>query len=146
MAGRTVEDIEEDFDWAKEDDRILAVLLFGSIVRGEQHSKSDIDVTIVVPGASLHYYDCEGVSDESVDIKDVLMKAFREVNTASKNYDVHIFEELPIHIQYGIIEEHEVVYTSDRLGMYEYFYNYRKLWDDQKHRNTMSKEELLAGI
>ncbi len=70
----------------------------------------------------------------------------REVDTVSKNYDVHIFEELPLHIQHEIMEEHEVVYTADRLGMHEYFYNYKKLWADQKHRNTMSKEELLAGV
>lgn len=146
MARKTVEELEEDFAWGQEDERVLAVLLFGSFVEDERHSQSDIDVTVVVPGASYHYYDCEGVSEERVDIKDVLLKVFRKVDTVSKNYDVHIFEELPLHIQYRIIEEHEVIYTADRLGMHEYFYNYRKLWNDQKHRNTMSKEELLAGV
>ncbi|MFW6145140.1 MAG: nucleotidyltransferase domain-containing protein [Candidatus Natronoplasma sp.] len=146
MAKKTIENLKEDFSWTREDDRVLAVLLFGSLVEDDEHLQSDIDVTLVVPGASSYYYDCEGVSDEKVDIKDVLLKVFRRVNTVSKNYDVHVFEELPLHIQHKIIEEHEVVYTADRLGMHEYFYNYRKLWNDQKHRNTMSKEELLAGL
>ncbi len=146
MDRETVDQLKNDFSWVEKDERVLAVLLFGSFVKDEEHLKSDIDLTLVVPGASYFYFDCKGLSDESVDIKDVLLKVFREVNTVSKNYDVHIFEELPLNIQYDIIEEHEVVYTADRLGMHEYFYNYRKLWADQRHRNTMSKEELLAGV
>ncbi len=132
-------ELKEAFSWVRNDDRISAVLLFGSTVKGEEHFKSDTDVTVVVPGAS-HFY---GVK---VDAREILMKIFREVDTGSLNIDVHIFEELPLHIQMDIIEEHKIVYTSDKYGMYEYFYNYRKLWDDQKHRNTMSKEELLAGM
>ncbi len=146
MDRETVDQLKNDFSWVEKDERVLAVLLFGSFVKDEEHLKSDIDLTLVVPGASYFYFDCKGLSDESVDIKDVLLKVFREVNTVSKNYDVHIFEELPLNIQYDIIEEHEVVYTADMLGMHEYFYNYRKLWADQRHRNTMSKEELLAGV
>jgi len=138
--------IEEDFSWAREDERVLAILLFGSKVEGTDHSKSDIDIAIVVPGSSHFYHDCEGVSDENVDVSEVLRKVFREVNTVSKDYDVHIFEELSLHVKMDIIENHETVYTSDKYGMHEYFYNYRKLWKDQKHRNTMSKDELLASI
>ena len=146
MAEGTVEELEDYFSWVSDDDRILAVLLFGSVVRDEEHLKSDVDVCVVVPGASHFYYDCEGVSDEKVDASDVLMKVFRKVDTASEDIDVHIFEDLPLHVQMDIIEDHEVVYTSDKLGMYEYFYNYRKLWDDQKHRNAMNEDELKAGL
>ncbi|MGM0510907.1 MAG: nucleotidyltransferase domain-containing protein [Thermoplasmatota archaeon] len=140
------EAVKEDFSWVSEDDRVLAVLLFGSVVEGEDHVKSDIDITVVVPGASYFYYDCKGVSEEDVDSSDVLMKVFREVNVVKKDYDVHIFEELPLHIQMRIIENHEVVLTKDKYGMHEYFYNYRKLWEDQKHRNTMSEEEIKASL
>lgn len=146
MGERAVEEVEEDFSWVSHDERVLAVLLFGSKLGEKDHVKSDVDIALVVPGASDFYYDCEGVCEEKVDEAEVLRKAFRKVNTASKNYDFHIFEELPLHIQIDIIEDHEVVYTSDKPGMYEYFYNYRKLWKDQKHRNTMSKDELLASI
>lgn len=146
MDKKTVEEMEEDFSWIRKDGRILAVLLFGSKVEGEYHAKSDFDIAVVVPGASNFYYDCEGVIDKDVSSGKVLRKVFRKVNTVSKNYDVHIFEELPLKIQMDIIENHEVIYTSDKPGMYEYFYNYRKLWKDQRHRNTMSKEELLASI
>ncbi|KXA95989.1 hypothetical protein AKJ39_05220 [candidate division MSBL1 archaeon SCGC-AAA259J03] len=130
----------------EEDDRVLAVLLFGSVARREDHSKSDIDVALVVPGASHFYYDCRGISDMEVKKEDVLMKVYREVDPDSGKFDVHIFEELPIHIQMNVIKDHRIIYTSDRYGMYEYFYNYRKLWEDQRHRNTMCREELLESI
>jgi len=51
------------------------------------------------------------------------VSVFRRVDTVSKSYDVHLFEEL----------------QADKLGMHEYIYNYRKLWSDQKHRNTLDQ-------
>jgi len=92
----------------------------------------NIDIRLVVFWRA-YYYDCEGVSREKVEISEVLIKVFREVNVVSKDHDVHIFEELPPHIQMRIIEDHEVVSTKDMYGMHEYFYNYRELWEDQKH-------------
>jgi len=142
----TFEELKRDFSWVEDDKRILAVLLFGSKVSEEDHSRSDVDLAIVVPGSSNFYYDCKGVSDEKVDSSEVLGEVFMEVNTASKDYDVHVFEELPLHIQIAIINEHQIVHTSDKYGMYEYFYNYRQLWKDQKHRNKMSKEEIVSSL
>jgi len=46
------EALKEDFSWVREDDRVLAVLLFWSFVEGEDHAKSDIDLTLVVSGGS----------------------------------------------------------------------------------------------
>lgn len=146
MVEETIETFEEQFSWIKDDDRILAVLLFGSVVKDEEHCRSDIDISIVVPGSSHYYYDCEGVSNRDVKSSDVLMKAFRNTDVITNEFDVHIFEDLPLRVKMDIIEDHEIIYTADKFGMYEYFYNYRKIWEDQKHRNTMSKEELLAGL
>jgi len=36
-----------------------------------------------------------------------------------------------------------VVYARDIYELYEYFYMFRKLWDDQKERQTLSKDEIL---
>lgn len=146
MDKEPIQRLRKDFAWVEEDDRVLAVLLFGSMVREEDHSRSDMDVALVVPGASEFYYDCEGISEETVKVEDVLMKVYREVNTVSGKLDVHIFEELPICLQMSIVKDHRIIYTSDRYGMYEYFYNYRKFWEDQRYRNTMSREELLESI
>ncbi|MEF8848583.1 MAG: nucleotidyltransferase domain-containing protein [Candidatus Thermoplasmatota archaeon] len=146
MDKKNFETIKKDFLCVKQDKRVLSVLLFGSAVNENFHKKSDIDIALVVPGVSSFYYDCKNVSNESVDSSEILRKVFRMVNTVDRNYDVHIFEELPLFIQIDIIGNHVVVYTSDRVGMFEYFYRYRKLWNDQKHRNTMSKDLLLSNL
>jgi len=49
----------------------------------------------------------------------------------------------------AVIDEGVVVYAKDVPELYEYFYSFRKRWEDQKHRQTLSKEEareLLAKM
>jgi uncharacterized protein len=144
MGKKTIDTIKKDFSWAKQDSQILSVLLFGSVSKKENHRRSDIDIAIVIPGLSDFYFDCKNMSHKVVDASKILRKTFRKVNTVTSNYDVHIFEELPVYIQMNIIKQHKIIYTRDKYGMYEYFFHYRKLWDDQKHRNTMSKEFLVS--
>ncbi len=52
-------------------------------------------------------------------------------------------EELPLYMKLQVIGAHKVVFCRDLPGLYEYFYFYRKIWEDQKHRQEMDKEELM---
>jgi uncharacterized protein len=79
-----------------------------------------------------------------VDASKVLRSVFRNIDTVTKKYDVHLFEELPLYMKIDIIKNHVIVLTKDKYGMYEYFHHYRKLWNDQRHRNTMSKKAILS--
>mgnify|MGYP006285722451 FL=1 len=146
MDKKTFYQIKKDFAWVRKDSRVLAVLLFGSTVADMHHRKSDIDLALVAPGLSHFYYSCKNISNESVNASDLLRKVFRKVNTSIRNYDVHLFEELPLNMQINIIHHHKIVYTADKPGMFEYFYHYRKRWDDQKHRNTISKDQLISSL
>lgn len=47
--------------------------------------------------------------------------------------DIRVFELFPIHIQTSIIENYIVIFGNP-LEISEYFYLYRKRWDDCKHR------------
>jgi len=49
------------------------------------------------------------------------------------NYDVKIFELLPLYIQIDIIKNHLVVF-GNLLEISEYFYFYRKIWKDMAIR------------
>ncbi|HID26410.1 MAG TPA: DNA polymerase subunit beta [Methanosarcinales archaeon] len=60
-----------------------------------------------------------------------------------KRYDVWLFEELALYMKIQVIENHKVVFCKDLPELYEYFYFYRKIWNDQKHRNELDKEELM---
>ena len=50
-----------------------------------------------------------------------------------RQFDIRIFELLPIYIQISIIENYKVIF-GDPLEISEYFYYFRKKWDDCKYR------------
>jgi len=118
-------DFQEIFD--KKD--ILGVLLYGSLVRDTETTKSDIDICVVAPHEDNHQ---------------LISFILQNINVDLKKYDVRLFSELSLYIKIKIIEKGILIYSPDNLELYEYFYLYRKIWADQKHRQEISKEELLS--
>lgn len=112
---KIVNDIRNDFEVIAGDSRVLGILLYGSYATSEENVRSDIDVCIVAPAAKK-------------DLRGFLKFVWQNVNTSK--YDVKVFEELPLYIKASIIKKHIAVYIKD-YGLYEYFYFYRKLWNDQ---------------
>ncbi|MBN1234900.1 MAG: nucleotidyltransferase domain-containing protein [Methanotrichaceae archaeon] len=112
------------------EERILGVLLYGSQVRGEAGPRSDIDLCLVAPQAT----------DRAA-----LWRKFISL-LRDDQYDVHIFEILPLHIKMSVIEEGVVLHSRDVLELYEYFYPFRREWEDQKHRHTLAPEEMRSLI
>lgn len=111
------------------EDKVLGILLFGSRVQEKETPRSDTDICLVL-----------GTRDPSV-MRNIYASVWRNVNVSSLNLDVKIFEELPLHIQMDIIQHHGILLTKHKADLYEYFYMYRKRWNDQKHRQKLSKEE-----
>ncbi len=110
------EQIRTDFEFLKKDGRVLGVLIFGSRVEGRAHERSDVDICVVAPGAKPW---------------DVLKQVYPHLDTEKKGYDVHVFEEFPLHLKHRVMENYEIVWTRDKGKLEEYFYTYRKLWNDQ---------------
>ena len=54
---------------------------------------------------------------------------------------MRIFELLPLYLKAAVMEQGVVVYCKDEPELYEYFYPFRRDWQDQKHRQTMTPEE-----
>lgn len=107
-------------------DQVQGVLLYGSVARSDAGPRSDIDLCIVAPQAAD---------------KAALWREFIS-HLRDNRYDVRIFELLPLHIKIAVIEEGLVVYARDILELYEYFYPIRREWEDQKHRQGVSHEEM----
>jgi len=101
------------------------VLLYGSQATGEAGPRSDIDLCIVAPT----------ISDQSS-----LWRRFVS-HLKDSRYDVRIFELMPLFLKAAVIEQGVVVYCEDEPGLYEYFYPFRRDWQDQKHRQEMTVEE-----
>ena len=105
---------------------ILAVLLFGSQLHEELiTNRSDIDICVVAPDAK-----------KPVDLQLELYSIVR-----NEKYDIKVFELLPLYLKMEIIRDHEIIFTRNRLDLYEYFYFYRKIWKDQEYRNTFTEED-----
>lgn len=105
-----IEHLKKDFRDFK--GRCLGILLFGSYVEGEQTKRSDIDVCVVNPSKGV--------------LNDISGKL-------GGKYDINVFDNLPLYIKLEIIRHHVVVYGNE-ADLSEYFYFFRKLWQDMEHR------------
>ncbi len=109
---------------------VLGVLLYGSWATGESHERSDIDICIVAP---------------SVEDKTALWRsAIAAVRDDS--FDVRIFELMPLYLKMAVIEHGVVVCSRDVLELYEYFYPFRRIWGNQKHRQILSRDEMRGML
>ncbi len=126
-----LEQIYSDFSIIIQKREILGILLYGSYLMDNETSRSDIDICIVAPYEDIHQ---------------LISFILQNVNVTSKKYDVRVFQELPLYIKIHVIEKGELIYSPNELDLYEYFYLYRKIWNDQKHRQEISREELISFL
>ena len=126
------ERIGADFAFLAEDDRILAVVLFGSGAKDRTDGRSDLDICVVAPEVR-----------DTDEMWQVLREIYGTIDVVGKRYDTWLFEELPLHMKAQVMENHKVVFCRDLPALYEYFYFYRKMWEGQKHRQDLNKEELM---
>lgn len=100
----------------------MGIVLFGSYAKGEQTKSSDIDVCIIKPR--------EGILDAIYD-------------KLGGKYDIKVFELLPLYIKMGLIRHHDVI-VGNELNISEYFYQFRRLWQDMEHRIVENEFENVA--
>jgi len=111
-----IDQVEADFRSLQEDERVLAVLVFGSQVTGQAHERSDIDICVVA---------CD------TDPIEMMRTIWQTPEMSRETYDVHTFEEFSLKMKHQVIEDHQVVWCRDGQELEEYFYQFRKLWNDQ---------------
>jgi predicted nucleotidyltransferase len=110
------------------------VVVFGSYAGKKADKRSDIDIAVITR---------ENDRNRCMEIwSDILGKA-------PGVYDIKIFELLPLRIKASVIKKYEVVF-GNRSDVSEYFYGFRKLWNDMKHRieenRFRSMEEKVAAL
>ena len=117
--------VKKDFEPLLDD--VLGILLYGSLATGEYSERSDIDISIVAP-----------VIDDKIGFSRRILSNVRDAR-----YDVRVFELMPLYLKAEVVEKGEIIYTKNIFKLYEYFYYFRKIWDDQKRRQKLSKNEVL---
>ncbi len=98
--------------------RDYEVVIFGSYASKTANNRSDIDIAVITR-----------MNDRSMCIE--VWKGL--LGRAPPVYDIRIFELLPLQIKISVIENYEVLF-GNRLDLSEYFYIFRKMWRDTKHR------------
>jgi uncharacterized protein len=111
---KSIEDIKGDLSFAKD----YEVIIFGSYAGRTADKRSDIDIAIITR------------QNDRKKCVEIWKETF---GRAQDVYDIKIFELLPLQIKASAMRKFEVVY-GNRLDISEYFYGYRKLWNDVKHR------------
>ena len=107
--------LREDLIYLKEKNDVV---LFGSHVEGGMRPNSDIDIAVL----SL-----DKDRNKNLKLQEDLLGKF------PLKFDIRVFELFPIYIQISIVENYLIVF-GDLLDISEYFYKFRKKWDDCKYR------------
>lgn len=98
--------------------KIYEIIVLGSYVQDCMKPTSDIDIAIITRSKSKEFNE----------------KVRRDLFVYSQpQFDVRVFELFSIQIQASIIDNYIVLF-GDLPEISDYFYQYRKKWDDCKHR------------
>jgi uncharacterized protein len=103
---------------ASQDVDVLAVILFGSVARGEQTARSDVDICLVLTP--------ERVRDKSV------LSRKRLEYLAQFDLDVQIFQALPLYIRHRVLQEGQVLFVRDEDLLYEVAFRTAQAFEDFK--------------
>ena len=112
-------DVEKLRRLACQDTDVLAVLLFGSVARGEQTARSDIDVCLVLMPRKTPY--------ESLPLARKRLEYLTQVDL-----DVQIFQTLPLYIRSRILKEGQVLFVRDEDLLYEVAFRTAQAFEDFK--------------
>ena len=107
-------------------------VIFGSYVTGEFRDGSDIDVAVITRAKDRR---------KNMEIQKRLF------SLARSPYDLRVFELLPIKVKASVMDDYIVLF-GDELEVSEYFYQWRKMWEDVKRRISYHEtlEEKLKAI
>ena len=105
---------------AQQDDDVLAVLLFGSMARGEQTPCSDIDICLVLKPQTKPY--------RNIDLSHTRLEYLQQFDM-----DIHVFQQLPIYIRRRVLKESKVLFVRDEDTLYDLASRTAKAFEDFKH-------------
>lgn len=100
---------------AADDPDVLAVLLFGSVARGEETPLSDIDVCLVLT---------EAAAARASDKRREYLGAF--------DLDVQVFQALPLYVRSRVLREGQVLLSRDDDRLYDLALRTARAFEDFK--------------
>lgn len=110
-------------DFSKAEQGILAVLLFGSRTKKQEHAFSDYDICLVIPRTTT---------------KERARLLFNLSGRLSETYDLKVFEDLPIMLKGEVIKNNETIYVKDDDELFEYLWHWKKIYDDFQYQYRLA--------
>lgn len=101
----------------KKDKDILAVSVFGSYARGEHYR--DIDICIFLKGGELGRLG-------------MAKKRLKYLSEASGNFDIQVFQQLPLYIKHRVLKEGKILFCRDQNKLYDIAHAFIREWEDFK--------------
>jgi hypothetical protein len=120
---KLVEDVKNDRD-------VLAVILFGSEARGEARAGSDVDVCLVLEDKRL---DTLGQSQKRI------------AYLASYDFDIQIFQQIPLHLRVRVLREGKVLFCRDEDKLYAMAFRTAQHFEDFRHIHEGYLEAVANG-
>ena len=118
---------------ARQDQDVLAVIVFGSCVRGNDGPFSDLDICLVL-------------QPKDHDNLDLSRKRLEYLKCASiPDLDVQIYQQLPLYIRKRILKEGKILFCRDEDALYEVAFRTVQEFEDFKRIYYGYLEEVARG-
>ncbi|MEW6248877.1 MAG: nucleotidyltransferase domain-containing protein [Nitrospirota bacterium] len=101
----------------RQDEAVLAVILFGSRARGEHTPASDTDLCLVLPFGK----------DAAGDQVTIRMRYLKDADL-----DLRIFQQLPLYVRRRVLKEGVVLFCRDLDALYAMAYRTAQAFEDFK--------------
>ena len=129
-AMRSQRHIERLLQRAAQDPEVLAVMLYGSVARGETSAASDVDVCLVLTperrtAAQMSEQRLEYVQDFDLDIQ--------------------VFQQLPLYIRQRVLKDGRVLFVRDEDQLYELAYRTVQAFEDFRPRYQAYLDEVARA-
>jgi len=126
----TSKEIDRLLERARQDDQVLAVMLFGSRAREEQIEKSDADVCLVL---TPRKYGAKELSQKKL-----------EYLTRS-DLEIEVYQQLPLYIRVRVLKEGKVLNCRDEDELYAVAFKTIEEFGDFEHIYREYLQEVARG-
>ena len=114
---RTKRQLELLLKEAQQDDKVLAVMLFGNVAKGESSAQSDVDICLVL-------------YPKRWQLEELARKRWEYLRF---DLDIKIFQQLPLYVYWRVLKEGVVLLLKDDDQLYELAFRTAKGFEDFKH-------------